>query len=236
LDAFRTRYDGGGTALELVKMIIETFPPFRLPSRGRMRQVKPFLEPRADSPRRAAHARRVLACARFPSWNCTLPSRRRTWPHSLLLGGVDVLIRQCSWTTASGRCCTTRVLRHPPVLSDLLCAHTEILPGAREEVSICGGSVLAVEHLRIATTVRLVGDGGGGGSGRGGGHHSPARPDLWQLPKAHDVARSRSLEARPSRPNAARASHAQLLVLSAAGRAWVDDLQLGLVGGIILAV
>jgi hypothetical protein len=83
LDAFRTRYDGGGTALELVKMIIETFPPFRLPSRGRMRQAKPFLEPRADSPRRVAHG--------FPSRNCTLPSRRRTWPHSLLLGGVDVL-------------------------------------------------------------------------------------------------------------------------------------------------
>jgi hypothetical protein len=80
--------------------------------------------------------------------------------------------------------------------------------------------VLAVEHLCIATTVRLVGDGGGRGSGRGG-HHSAARPDLWQLLKAHDAARPRSLGVRPPHPNAARASHAQLLVLSAAGRAWV---------------
>jgi hypothetical protein len=54
-----------------------------------------------------------------------------------------------------------RTLRYPPPLVDVLRAHAALPPGAREEVSIRAGSVLAVERLRDAIAARRAGAGAG---------------------------------------------------------------------------
>ncbi|KAI8978272.1 hypothetical protein BD414DRAFT_445492 [Trametes punicea] len=135
LQAFQKRYEGRGTALQLVKMVTDSFPSFRDEVIYRGRRV--YLWKRAQ----------ILVAE---TWAAFYPSPAYA-PHPLF--PVDAAIAELTMF-ADYRVPQIlhhlRILSYPPALVKLLLARTPLAPGSPEELSIRAASIVAVERVRRA--------------------------------------------------------------------------------------
>ncbi|KAI0087006.1 hypothetical protein BDY19DRAFT_321683 [Irpex rosettiformis] len=134
-EAFQRRYNGHGTALQLVKMVTETFPSFRdeITYKGR----KVYLWKRAQ----------ILVAETWAAFFPPHPSHA----HPLFPGPNGPAIHELTMF-ADYRVPQIlhhlRMLTYPPQLLKLLHSHATLAPGCREEVSIRAASIIAVEKVR----------------------------------------------------------------------------------------
>ncbi|KAF8644680.1 hypothetical protein AX16_008340 [Volvariella volvacea WC 439] len=137
LEAFQRRYDGNGTALDLVKMVAETFPSFR------------------DEV--------VYAGRKVCLWKRTQILVAETWaafyppptypplPHPIFPGPSGPCIHDLTMF-ADYRVPQIlhhlRILEYPDILVKLLEEGVMLAPGTREEVSLRASGIVAVERIR----------------------------------------------------------------------------------------
>lgn len=129
IDAWRTRYDGRGTALQLVEMVVETFPTFRDEVTYKGRTVKFW--------KRAQILVAELWAAFYPEEGL----------HPFFPFGVGQLTMFADYRVPQ-ILHHLQILRYPPSLEDMLRNHIPIAHGSREEISIRAASIIAVERLR----------------------------------------------------------------------------------------
>lgn len=134
ISEFQKCHHGRGTALQLVKMITDTFPSFRDETTYAGRRI--FIWKRAQ----------ILVAE---TWAAFYPSNA-TIPHPLFPSGAamheltmfaDYRVPQILHHL--------RIITYPPSLLDMLRAHTYLETGCREEVSIRAASIVAVERVRV---------------------------------------------------------------------------------------
>ncbi|TFK70949.1 hypothetical protein BDN72DRAFT_765756 [Pluteus cervinus] len=132
---FQRRHDGQGTALDLVKMVTETFPSFR--DEVYLNGRKIYLWKRAQ----------ILVAE---TWAAFYPPSHSA-PHPLFPGKRGPAIQHLTMF-ADYRVPQIlhhlRILEYPPTLMRLLNAGTALAPGSREEVSLRAASIIAVEKVR----------------------------------------------------------------------------------------
>ncbi|KAH9888378.1 hypothetical protein C8Q73DRAFT_668284 [Cubamyces lactineus] len=135
VEAFQARYAGRGTALQLVKMVTDTFPSFRDEVTYQGRRV--YLWKRAQ----------ILVAE---TWAGFYPPSAEE-PHPLFPSGpaiheltmfADYRVPQILHHL--------RILSYPPTLVKLLKSHTPLAPGSAEELSVRSASIVAVERVRQA--------------------------------------------------------------------------------------
>jgi len=135
LDEFQRQHNGEGTALQLVQMVIETFPSFRDEVYFEGRKV--CLWKRAQ----------ILVAE---TWAAFYPAAPETI-HPLFPGPSGPSIHQLTMF-ADYRVPQIlhhlRILSYPPSLLQLLRAGTMLAPGSREELSLRAASIVAVERVR----------------------------------------------------------------------------------------
>ncbi|KAJ8490119.1 hypothetical protein ONZ51_g2496 [Trametes cubensis] len=133
VEAFRARYAGRGTALQLVKMVTDTFPSFRDEVSYNGRRV--YLWKRAQ----------ILVAETWAGFYP--PSAEESHPlfpsgdaiHELTMF-ADYRVPQILHHL--------RILSYSPSLVKLLRSHTPLAPGSAEELSIRSASIVAVERVR----------------------------------------------------------------------------------------
>ncbi|OSC97533.1 hypothetical protein PYCCODRAFT_1398522 [Trametes coccinea BRFM310] len=178
IQAFRARYNDRGTALQLVKMVTDTFPSFRDEVVHNGRRV--YLWKRAQ----------ILVAE---TWAAFYPPSSRTEPHPLFPAGAAIAeLTMFADYRVPQILHHLRILSYPPALVKRLLARTPLAPGSAEELSIRAGSIVAVERVRRAI-LDLVAQEDGGGSGGGGARVDGAGEDvvssvvidfyLWDLAK-----------------------------------------------------
>jgi hypothetical protein len=134
LNEFHRRHDGQGTALDLVKMVIETFPSFRDEYHIEGRKV--CIWKRAQ----------ILVAE---AWAAFYPPSS-TMQHPLFPGEDGARIEQLTMF-ADYR--VPQILHHlgmlsyPPELVELLKTHAYLENGSKEELGLRAASVLAVERV-----------------------------------------------------------------------------------------
>ncbi|KAI0696254.1 hypothetical protein BC835DRAFT_1272172 [Cytidiella melzeri] len=134
-EVFQRRHSGNGTALQLVKMVADVFPSFRDEVTYNGRKVS--LWKRAQ----------ILVAE---TWAAFYPSHPSHF-HPLFPGPEGPAIHELTMF-ADYRVPQIlhhlRMLTYPPELVKLLCSHTMLPSGSREEVSIRAASIIAVEKVR----------------------------------------------------------------------------------------
>lgn len=136
-DAFMEKTRGEGTALQLVKMVANTFPSFQDEIVYKGERV--FFWKRAQ----------ILVAE---TWAAFFPASPRD-AHPLFPGRAGPAMHALTMF-ADYR--VPQILHHlgilayPPALAELLHAHAPLRPGSREEVSIRAASIVAVERVRQA--------------------------------------------------------------------------------------
>ncbi|KAL1945379.1 hypothetical protein VTO73DRAFT_2230 [Trametes versicolor] len=133
MDAFRIRYEGRGTALQLVKMVTEHFPSFRDESSYQGRRV--YIWKRAQ----------ILVAEAWAAFYPTSPSV----PHPLFpIGAAIHELTMFADYRVPQILHHLRILSYPPALVKLLRAHDPLAPGSLEELAIRTASIVAVERVR----------------------------------------------------------------------------------------
>jgi hypothetical protein len=153
LDTFKDRYEGQGTALQLVQMVVDTFPSFRDEVVYEGRTSKTFSPFSPISLIFATHLRAVHFWKRAQIlvaelWAAFYPANPET-PHPFLSKGVNDLTMFADYRVPQ-ILHQLSMLTYPPELVEKLTSLTLLPPGSREEVSIRAASILAVEALRDA--------------------------------------------------------------------------------------
>ncbi|TBU46670.1 hypothetical protein BD309DRAFT_915504 [Dichomitus squalens] len=155
VQAFRRRYSDRGTALQLVKMVADTFPPFR--------------DEHVLNGRRRVYMWKRAQILVAETWAAFYPEGAST-PHPLFPAGpaiheltmfADYRVPQILHHL--------RMLIYPPSLVKLLNSRTPLASGSPEELSIRAASVVAVDRVR-QEILRIISDeeSGEGQSGRAG--------------------------------------------------------------------
>ncbi|KAJ8691222.1 hypothetical protein PTI98_010818 [Pleurotus ostreatus] len=138
MDAFQSRYNNEGTALQLVKMVTETFPSFRDEVWYEGRRV--YLWKRAQ----------ILVAETWAAFYPPSPPSPSN-PHPLFPGPRGACIHQLTMF-ADYRVPQIlhhlRILDYPPSLLSLLHAGATLEYGSREELSLRSASIVAVERVR----------------------------------------------------------------------------------------
>ncbi|KXN81787.1 hypothetical protein AN958_03713, partial [Leucoagaricus sp. SymC.cos] len=157
INEFHRRYHGQGSALDLVKMVIETFPSFRDQVWYQGRTV--YFWKRAQ----------ILVAELWAAFYPASPST----PHPFFPGPSGPRIQELTMF-ADYRVPQIlhhlRILDYPSSLMQLLQSGADLMPGCREEVSLRAASIIAVERVRKEITRILEeeddstenGDGGDG--------------------------------------------------------------------------
>nr|VWP01132.1 Cytochrome P450 monooxygenase AKT7 (EC (AK-toxin biosynthesis protein 7) [Ganoderma boninense] len=171
IQAFRLRYNDRGTALQLVKMVAETFPPFRdeYVLNGRRGKSSPIhsLTPSSADPFLAVCIWKRAQILVAETWAAFYPEDSSA-SHPLFPTGpaiheltmfADYRVPQILHHL--------RMLTYPPALVKLLEARTPLPSGSREELSIRVASIVAVERVRREIAL-LIADEEKGDSGRAG--------------------------------------------------------------------
>lgn len=154
IDEFHIRHHGQGSALDLVKMVIDTFPSFR-------DQV--WYQGRTGENTQSASLV-MLICAFLSQvyfwkraqilvaelWAAFYPETPST-PHPLFPGPLGPRIHELTMF-ADYRVPQIlhhlRILNYPPSLMRLLKSGADLIPGCREEVSLRASSIIAIERVR----------------------------------------------------------------------------------------
>ncbi|EKM79219.1 hypothetical protein AGABI1DRAFT_58653 [Agaricus bisporus var. burnettii JB137-S8] len=135
LDEFHRRHHRQGSALDLVKLVVETFPTFRDQVWYQGRPV--YFWKRAQ----------ILVAELWAAFYPETPS----FPHPLFPGHSGHRIHQLTMF-ADYRVPQIlhhlRILEYPSSLMRLLRSGIDLAPGCREEVSLRAASIIAVERLR----------------------------------------------------------------------------------------
>lgn len=176
MQAFRHRHSDRGTALQLVKMVADTFPPFR---------DEHMLHGQRGTPRPLALIRVADLTASFCLvyiWKRAQILVAETWaafypkdpsaPHPLFPAcpAIDELTMFADYRVPQ-ILHHLRMLTYPPELVNMLKALTSIASGSREELSIRAASIVAVERVRQEIARLMVDEkekGEGVDSGRAG--------------------------------------------------------------------
>lgn len=153
LDEFHRRHHRQGSALDLVKMVVETFPTFRDQVWYQGRPGKDMLLPPS---RRYSYTptivyfwkrAQILVAELWAAFYPETPS----FPHPLFPGHSGHRIHQLTMF-ADYRVPQIlhhlRILEYPSSLMRLLRSGIDLAPGCREEVSLRAASIIAVERLR----------------------------------------------------------------------------------------
>ncbi|KAF9464102.1 hypothetical protein BDZ94DRAFT_1191512 [Collybia nuda] len=169
LENFQRKYDGQGTALDLVRMVTETFPSFRDEVFFEGRKI--YLWKRAQI--LVAETWAAFFPAHSGSLHPIFPGSRGPAIHQLTMF-ADYRVPQILHHL--------RILDYPPSLVNILNAGTSLEPGCKEELSLRSASIIAVERVR-AEILRTMGNEAGMGSM--GGNVSSVLIDffLWDLAK-----------------------------------------------------
>ncbi|KAJ7490310.1 hypothetical protein B0H11DRAFT_1719156 [Mycena galericulata] len=135
LDEFQRQHNGEGTALQLVRMVTETFPSFRD-------------EVYLDGRKVCLWKRAQILVAE--TWAAFYPPEPEA-SHPLFPGPYGPAIHQLTMF-ADYRVPQIlhhlRILSYPPALLQILRAGTMLAPGSSEELSLRAASVVAVERVR----------------------------------------------------------------------------------------
>ncbi|KAF9452911.1 hypothetical protein P691DRAFT_793687 [Macrolepiota fuliginosa MF-IS2] len=135
IDEFHRRYHGQGSALDLVKMVTDTFPSFRDQVWYQGRTV--YFWKRAQ----------ILVAELWAAFYPEFPST----PHPLFPGPLGPRIHELTMF-ADYRVPQIlhhlRILDYPSSLMHLLKSGADLPPGCREEVSLRAASITAVERVR----------------------------------------------------------------------------------------
>ncbi|KAF4576929.1 Queuosine 5'-phosphate N-glycosylase/hydrolase [Pleurotus pulmonarius] len=138
MDAFQSRYNNEGTALQLVKMVVDTFPSFRDEVWYEGRKV--YLWKRAQ----------ILVAETWAAFYPPSPPSPSN-PHPLFPGARGASIHQLTMF-ADYRVPQIlhhlRILEYPPSLLSLLHSGAPLEYGSREELSLRAASIVAVERVR----------------------------------------------------------------------------------------
>ncbi|CDO77602.1 hypothetical protein BN946_scf184936.g27 [Trametes cinnabarina] len=135
VQAFRERYHDRGSALQLVKMVTDTFPSFRDEVVYQGRRV--YLWKRAQ----------ILVAETWAAFYPPSPVD----PHPLFPAGAAIAeLTMFADYRVPQILHHLRILAYPPPLVKLLRARTPLAPGSPEELSIRVGSIVAVERVRRA--------------------------------------------------------------------------------------
>ncbi|KAF8514785.1 hypothetical protein JB92DRAFT_2718831 [Gautieria morchelliformis] len=129
---FNAKYSNQGTALQLVQMIVEEFPPFRDESSLNGRKV--FFWKRAQ----------IMVAE---TWAAFYPPPDSQDPHPFFPGGIGQLTMFADYRVPQ-ILHHFRILTYPPSLLSLLTSFAPISPGSQTELSIRAASILAVEAVR----------------------------------------------------------------------------------------
>ncbi|KAK7468942.1 hypothetical protein VKT23_003437 [Stygiomarasmius scandens] len=145
LDEFQRRYEGQGSALDLVKMVTETFPSFR---------DEFFFEDRKVCIWKRAQ---ILVAE---TWAAFYPDPKTEDKHPLFPGKRGPAIHELTMF-ADYRVPQIlhhlRILTYPSSLVRMLCAGTPLESGSKEELSLRAVSIVAVERVR-EEMIRLMED------------------------------------------------------------------------------
>ncbi|EKM51681.1 uncharacterized protein PHACADRAFT_127474 [Phanerochaete carnosa HHB-10118-sp] len=134
-EAFMERTNGRGTALQLVRMVADTFPSFQDETVYNGQRV--YFWKRAQ----------ILVAETWAAFYPPTPAE----PHPLFPGPAGPAMHQLTMF-ADYR--VPQILHHlkilvyPPELTELLRSHADLPSGSREEVSIRAASILSVERVR----------------------------------------------------------------------------------------
>ncbi|CAL1712352.1 unnamed protein product [Somion occarium] len=130
---FQSRHDGQGTALQLVKTVVTTFPSFRDETNYEGRRV--FIWKRAQ----------ILVAELWAAFYPPSPSM----PHPLFPAGAAIhqltMFADYRVPQILHHLC---ILTYPPSLIKALRSHASFETGCREELSIRAASIVAVERVR----------------------------------------------------------------------------------------
>ncbi|KAI9061380.1 hypothetical protein FKP32DRAFT_1576107 [Trametes sanguinea] len=149
IQAFRERYNDCGTALQLVKMVTDTFPSFRDEVVHNGRRV--YLWKRAQ----------ILVAETWAAFYPSSPAE----PHPLFPAGAAIAeLTMFADYRVPQILHHLRILSYPPALVKRLLARTPLAPGSAEELSIRAGSIVVVERVRRAI-LDLVAQARGEGAG-----------------------------------------------------------------------
>ncbi|KAG6872017.1 hypothetical protein C0995_013895 [Termitomyces sp. Mi166 len=135
LDEFHRRHNGEGTALQLVQMVVETFPTYR----------DEFI----------VHGRKVCLWKRVQIlvaeiWAAFYPAKA-THPHPIFPGVRGPQIQQLTMFAdyrVPQILYHLRILDYPPSLLETLHAGSPLPSGASEEISLRAASIIAVERVK----------------------------------------------------------------------------------------
>lgn len=164
---FQRRHDGEGTALDLVKMVTETFPCFR---------DEVYFEGRKGGPNKSCpsslslNLRTVCFWKRAQilvaeMWAAFYPKSTST-PHPLFPGrrGADIgQLTMFADYRVPQILHHLRILTYTPTLIRKLVAKTPFPPGSADELSLRAASIVAVERVRTEI-LRLIREEEGGDS------------------------------------------------------------------------
>ncbi|KAG1825004.1 hypothetical protein EV424DRAFT_1320710 [Suillus variegatus] len=135
LQAFQTRYDNQGTALDLVQFVTDSFPSFRDDRMFNGRRVYFWKRPQ------------ILVAE---TWAAFYPENPYT-PHPIF-PGLDGAHISALTMFADYRVPQIlhhlRILAYPPSLKHKLCTGKPLGAGSREEMSLRAASIIAVERIR----------------------------------------------------------------------------------------
>lgn len=153
IDEFQRRYNGEGTALELVIMVTETFPSFKdevyFEGRKGERWLHILRNSMVSTPLLVCLWKRAQILV-AETWAAFYPPHPTT-AHPLFPGSRGPAIHQLTMF-ADYRVPQIlhhlRILTYPASLVGILRAGTPLEPGSREELSLRAASIVAVERVR----------------------------------------------------------------------------------------
>ncbi|KAI0644998.1 hypothetical protein C8Q79DRAFT_911823 [Trametes meyenii] len=153
IQAFRDRHNDRGTALQLVKMVTDTFLSFRDEVSYRGRRV--YIWKRAQ----------ILVAETWAAFYPASPSSVHPLFPSASPGAAIHELTMFADYRVPQILHHLRILSYPPTLVKLLKAHTPLAPGSPEELSIRAASIVAVERVRQAILKLVARERGDGGEG-----------------------------------------------------------------------
>ncbi|RDX48572.1 hypothetical protein OH76DRAFT_1456170 [Lentinus brumalis] len=177
IEAFRRRYDSRGSALQLVKMVADTFPSFRDEHTYNGQRV--YIWKRTQ----------ILVAE---TWAAFYPEDS-SQPHPLFPAGARIQeLTMFADYRVPQILHHLRILSYPPTLVKLLNTRTPLASGSPEELSIRAASIVAVERvrreiIRIIADERRVADGSSDGEDEADGDDTVSSVVidfyLWDLAK-----------------------------------------------------
>lgn len=155
MDAFQSRHNSEGTALQLVKMVVETFPSFRdeVWYEGRKGQMNVVASLVSYPNHLIVYLWKRAQILVAETWAAFYPPSppSPTNPHPLFPGARGASIHQLTMF-ADYRVPQIlhhlRILEYPPSLLSLLHSGAALEYGSREELSLRAASIVAVERVR----------------------------------------------------------------------------------------